>query len=217
MRVIIADEGELVRTGLRAVLMRHGDLEVVGEAADGRQLVSLAQELKPDLVVLDVALPLLNGIDAAQQIGKADTEIKMVMLSSELNGEMVGDALRAGVCSFLLKSDDSGTLLSAIRAVIHGQTYLPPRVATLVVADFVLARSEKRFQPNVSPVLTGKQRQVLQLLSEGNTNKSVANQLGISVKTVEAHRAQIMEKLHMRTVAELTKYAIRVGLTTVNR
>ncbi len=238
-RILVADDHEMVRAGICSVLLRQHDNEVVGEACNGREAVDLARRLLPDVVILDVTMPLLNGIEAARQIISESPQVKAVMLSIHCEQTMVTEALRAGASAYLLKNSAAVELQLALRAAREGTTYLSPKVGQVVVAGYLNERGASAVsashahhnqfnatgaagsaggspvQVSVFTALTAKQREVLQLLTEGKTNKEVAACLHISSKTVEAHRAQIMEKLNIRTVAGLTKYAIREGLTSV--
>ena len=235
-RILVADDHEMVRAGICSVLLRQHDNEVVGEACNGREAVDLARRLLPDVVILDVTMPLLNGIEAARQIISESPQVKAVMLSIHCEQTMVTEALRAGASAYLLKNSAAVELQLALRAAREGTTYLSPKVGQVVVAGYLNERGASAVsashahhnqfnaaggaggspvQVSVFTALTAKQRVVLQLLTEGKTNKEVAACLHISSKTVEAHRAQIMEKLNIRTVAGLTKYAIREGLTSV--
>ena len=222
-RILVADDHEMVRAGICSVLQRQGQNDVVGEASNGREAVDMSRTLTPDIVILDVTMPLLNGIEAARQIISDAPQTKAIMLSIHCEQTMVTEALRAGASAYLLKNSAAVELQLAIRAAQEGTTYLSPKVGQVVVAGYLGDRGTTSRAPvGSSPVqvsvftaLTAKQREVLQLLAEGKTNKEVAACLHISSKTVEAHRAMIMEKLNIRTVAGLTKYAIREGLTSV--
>jgi DNA-binding NarL/FixJ family response regulator len=204
----------MVRAGLISMLQRDPGNEVVGEAGDGRQAVEMARKLQPDVIFCDVTMPLLNGIEATRHIREfSPREIKVIMISVHYDQTMVTEALRAGANGYLLKTSAAVELQLAVRAAREGATYLSPRVGQVVVDGLLADRDPER--PRVFSALTAKQREVLQLLAEGKTNKEVAACLCISAKTVEAHRGQLMEKLHIHTVAGLTKYAIREGITSV--
>jgi DNA-binding NarL/FixJ family response regulator len=205
LRVLLADDHVVVRQGLRALLERAG-FEVVGEAGDGQEAIRLAGELDPDVAVLDVAMPLLNGIDAARGITKASPRTKTVLLTMYAQGRIVLEGLRAGVRGVVVKSRAIEELLRAIQTVCKGDRYLSPDVSN-VIADWYVASGDAR-----EPHLRDRERQVLQLVAEGKTTKEVATILGISVKTAESHRAKIMERLDIHDTAGLVRYAIREGL-----
>ena len=215
VRILIADDHEMVRAGLASMLARDAGNEVVGEAANGREAVDLARKLQPDVVFCDVTMPVLNGIEATRQIHELSADIKVIIISVHYDQTMVTEALRAGASGYLLKTSAAVELTLALRAAREGATYLSPKVGQVIVNGYLSERDPDR--PRVFSALTAKQREVLQLLAEGKTNKEVAAALCISAKTVEAHRGQLMEKLNIHTVAELTKYAIREGLTSLER
>jgi two-component system response regulator NreC len=212
-RIVLADDHRLMREGLKTLIAGESDLEVVGEAEDGRTAVSLALDLEPDLVIMDVAMPGLNGIEATRQILKQVPKVRIIALSMHSDRRFVGEMLKVGASGYLLKDGAFDELVRAIRAVLGGQTYLNPRVASIVIEHHV--RRPRAETSSVWSVLTSREREVLQLLSEGKTSKQIAAQLHISAKTVESHRRQITDKLGLRSVAELTKYAIREGLTSL--
>lgn len=203
--VLLADDHVLVRQALRMVLEREG-LTVRGEACDGHEAVRLAGELKPDLAVLDVAMPTLNGLDAARQIGKVSSRTRTIILTMYIDDHYVIDALRAGVRGYVIKTQAAQDLVAAIRTVTQGQLYLSPGVSAVVV-DAYLARSYAPVDP-----LTLRERQVLQLVAEGKTSKEIATILALGVKSVESYRVRIMHKLEIHNTAGLVRYAIREGL-----
>jgi DNA-binding NarL/FixJ family response regulator len=212
-RILLADDHRLMREGLKTLIAGEPDLEVVGEAEDGRSAVSLALELLPDLVIMDVAMPGLNGIEATRQILKQAPAVRVIALSMHSDRRFVGEMLKVGASGYLLKDGAFDELVRAIRAVLAGQIYLNPRIASIVIEHHV--RRPQAEGGSAWSVLTSREREVLQLLSEGKTSKAIAAQLHISAKTVESHRRQITDKLGLRSVAELTKYAIREGLTSL--
>jgi DNA-binding NarL/FixJ family response regulator len=213
IRILLADDHKIVRDGLRSLLQAEADLEVVGEAANGREAVRLAQELSPDVVVMDVGMPDLNGIEATRYIAGGASGAKVIALSMHSDRRFVEGMLAAGATGYLLKDSAFEELARAIRTVAAGRTYLCPLVAGVVVQTLV--RASHAVQPARSPVLTPREREVLQLLAEGKSTKQIAGTLGVSVKTVETHRSRIMDKLDVHSVPELTKYAIREGLTSL--
>lgn len=205
LRVLLADDHLIVRQGLKAFLQREG-LEVVGEASDGQEAVRLAGDLRPDVAVLDLSMPLLNGIDAARQILQASPRMKTLLLTVHTEDQYVLEALRAGITGYVLKTQAALDLVQAIQEVSRGATYLSPGVSRAVVQAY-LATADLLPDP-----LTPREREVLQLIAEGKTTKETAQLLGVSVKTAESHRTRIMEKLDIHETASLVRYAIRRGL-----
>jgi DNA-binding NarL/FixJ family response regulator len=213
IRVIIADDHQIVRQGLRILLEREPDLEVVAEAEDGRLTVRLVRELHPDLVIMDVAMPDLNGIEATRQIMLEWPKVKVIALSMYADKRFVVNMLKAGASGYLLKDCAFEELIRAIRVVLAQKTYLSPGVTDIVVKDYM--KGTLPTAPSVFSVLTPREREVLQLMSEGKSTNTIADCLHVSVKTIETHRQQVMQKLNLRSIAELTKYAIREGLTSL--
>jgi DNA-binding NarL/FixJ family response regulator len=209
IRVLIADDHALVRAGLRALAASLKDVQVVGEAADGRQALALVKEHRPDVVLMDFSMPGLNGLEAAARIGKDYPEVRVLMLSAHSNEEYVCQALRAGVAGYLLKDSGTAELELAIRAVAGGQTFLSPAVSKHVINDYVRRVGG---EAGSLEILTPRQREILQMIAEGQTTKEIARTLHLSVKTVETHRSQLMERLNIHDVAGLVRYAVRVGL-----
>jgi DNA-binding NarL/FixJ family response regulator len=205
MKIVIADDHRLVRDGLRALLEREG-MEVVGEAASGREVIPLFFEVRPDVLIMDVAMPELNGIDAARQVLAASPLAKVIGLSMNDDRRHVIAMLNAGASAYILKTSAADELLQAIREVVAGRKYVSPAIAGVVLDE--LAAS------SAAPALTTREREVLQLVAEGLSSKEIACRLSVAVPTVETHRRQIMDKLGLRTIAQLTKYAIREGLTS---
>jgi DNA-binding NarL/FixJ family response regulator len=214
IRVVLVEDHRIVRDGLRALLDKQDGMEVIAEAGDGRSAVRVAREMQPEVVVMDVVLPDLNGIEATRKIIDEVPGTRVVALSMYSDKRFVAEMLRAGAHGYLLKDCAFDELARAIRAVADGQSYLGTGVADVVVEDYVqhMAGDGK----SAFSVLTPREREVLQLLAEGNSTKEIAAMLCVSPKTVETHRQQTMKKLGMNSVAELTKYAIREGLTSLD-
>jgi two-component system response regulator NreC len=206
VRILLADDHVMVRQGLKALLEREG-MEIVGEASDGREAARLAAELRPDVIVLDLAMPLLNGVAAAEAILKQAPRDKIILLTMHTDDHYVLAALRAGVSGYVMKTRASAELVQAIREVERGHFFLSPGVSGTVVAA-VRGRRDAPADP-----LTSREKQVLQLIAEGKTTKETAADLGISVKTAESHRTRIMQKLDIHETAGLVRYALRLGLT----
>jgi DNA-binding NarL/FixJ family response regulator len=204
-RVLLADDHQIVRQGLRGLLERAGH-EVVAEAVDGREAVQLASTSRPDVAVLDLAMPVLNGVDAAREMLRASQDLKVILLTMHTEGPYVLEALRVGVCGYVLKTQAAEDLAQAIEEVTRGAIYLSPLVSRMVVEAY---RTKGGFRP--SP-LSPREREVLQLVAEGKTTKEVAVILGVSIKTAESHRTRIMAKLDIHETANLVRYAIRHGL-----
>ncbi|MBU0513743.1 MAG: response regulator transcription factor [Proteobacteria bacterium] len=214
VRIVIVDDHQIVRDGLRSVMEKEGDLHVVAEADNGRDGVRVCRELGPDVVIMDITMPDLNGIEAARKIGADCPDTRVIALSMHSDKRYVTRMLEAGAAGYLLKESAIDEVVRAVRAVAAGQSYLSPPVADIVIADFRV-KPRRRGEAEGS-VLTDREREVLQLLAEGRTSKEIAGALDVSPKTVEAHRRQIMDKLDIHSVAGLTKYAIRDGLTSVD-
>jgi DNA-binding NarL/FixJ family response regulator len=214
VRIILAEDHRITREGLVNLLQERSDMQVVGEAENGREAVRLARELSPDLVIMDVTMPDLNGIDATRIITSGSNNTKVIALSMYSDKQFVQGMIQAGASGYLLKDCAFEELVSAIQAVIQGDTYLSPGIAGIVVQDYLNKLTTDR--SSADTVLTNREREVLQLIAEGNSTKEIAASLSVSVKTVETHRRQIMEKLGIFSIAELTKYAIREGLTSLH-
>lgn len=209
MRVIVADDHKMIRQGIRA-LLEKAEVQVIGEAADGHQAIAETKRLRPDVVVMDVAMPKLNGIDATRRLTAEMPEVKIVGLSVNTDRRYVIAMLEAGAAGYLLKSGTSEELCTALDAVNRGEKYLSPAIASSVVDEMIKPRSRP---PSERPP-SMREREVLQLIAEGKSSKEIASILDIAVPTVESHRKSLMNKLELRTIAELTKYAIREGLTS---
>jgi DNA-binding NarL/FixJ family response regulator len=212
IKILLADDHKIMRQGLRALIEKESDIKVVAEAAGGRTAVRLAKEVSPDVVIMDITMPDLNGIEATQQILSEAPNIKVLALSMHSDDFFVDSMLKARASGYLPKDCATKELVQAIRAVVGGETYLSPKVAGIVVQGYRRVMSES--QPTGASELTSREREVLQLVAEGETSKKIAARLQVSVKTVEAHRQQIMDKLNIRTIAGITKYAIQKGITS---
>ena len=203
--ILLADDHALIRQSLKALLERQG-CRIVGEAADGQEALRSAENSQPEIAILDISMPILNGIDAARELKKSAPKIKVILLTQHDEDQYVTDALRAGVKGYVLKNQVADDLVHAIREVSKGAVYLSPKISRAVV-DAYLSKARLSADP-----LSGRERQVLQLVSEGKSTKDVASLLGISVKTAESHRARLMKKLDIHETASLVRYAIRHGL-----
>lgn len=213
LRVVLADDHELVRAGIRSLLEDLPGVLVVGEAADGREAIRLIEAEHPDLVFMDVAMPGLNGLEAAQHIATSSPHSRLVILSMHGNEEYVLRALHSGVAGYMLKDSSTVELEAAVRAIRQGETYLSPSISSKLT-DYVRRTSEP--PPSSLDLLTPRQREILQLIAEGNTTRQIAHKLSISPKTVEAHRSQLMQRLDIHDIAGLVRYAIQVGLVSAS-
>lgn len=211
VQIILVDDHRIMRYGLRALIESSADMEVIGEAQNGRTAVKLVLELSPDVVIMDIEMPDLNGIEATRQIIVASPGIKVIVLSMHSDRQIIAEMLRVGAKGYLLKDSEPDEIIHAIRAVVANRTYLSPEITDIVAKDYVDHLLTSKYP--VSSVLTHRECEVLQLLAEGKTTKQIASNLCISVNTVESHRRQIMYKLDIHNIAELTKYAIRHKLT----
>jgi DNA-binding NarL/FixJ family response regulator len=219
LRILIADDHEVARRGIRALLESHPGWEVCAEAKDGRESVELASTMKPDLILLDIGMPNLNGLEAARQILAALPEVAILILTMQDSDQVVREVLRAGARGFLLKSDAGHDLVAAVEALQLQRTFFTTRVSQMVLEGF-LDRDNRRDQSvrnhhSDADVLTAREREVIQLLAEGKTSKEVAVTLKLSVKTAETHRTNLMRKLGLHSVADLTRYAVRNGIVQV--
>lgn len=213
LRVILADDHGLVRAGIRSLLEELPGVSVVGEAADGREAIHLIEAEHPDLVFMDVAMPGLNGLEAARRIAASSPHSRLVILSMHANEEYVLRALHSGVSGYMLKDSSTTELAAAVRAIRQGETYLSPSISSRLT-EYVRRTTEP---PRSSlDQLTPRQREILQLIAEGNTTRQIAHKLGLSPKTVEAHRSQLMDRLDIHDIAGLVRYAIQVGLVSAN-
>ncbi len=206
IRILLADDHALVRHGFRMILAAQPDMEIAGEAGNGREAVELAQKLKPDVVIMDVTMPELNGIEATRRLIELSPRTRVLALSMHKDAVYVREILRAGARGYLLKDSADADLLAAVRAVAKGEGYLSPGVSDAVLSDY------RRHVTDPLDLLTSREREVLQLIAEGKTNKEIATSLNLSVYTVEAHRGRVMEKLNLHSTGELVRFAVRSGL-----
>lgn len=215
-RVLLADDHVLVAEGIQKLL--EPEFELVGIVADGRSLVAAASKLQPDIAVVDISLPLLNGLDASRQVKKANPDIKIIILTMHSEPNFVTQAFRVGVSGYVLKQSVGSELVQAIREVLKGRTFVSPMVTQSLVDQAVNPTSSTTAgEPNgFAQSLSSRQREVLQLVAEGKATKEIASILNVSIKTVEFHKTRIMKELRLRTAAELTKYAISAGLTSIH-
>jgi DNA-binding NarL/FixJ family response regulator len=209
-RVVIADDHTILLEGLRSLLEPHFDL--VGTVEDGRKLLGAVEQLKPDVVIVDISMPLLNGIEAARQIRKADSAVKIVMLTQHDDVSFVQEAFRAGASGYVLKRSAAKELVTAVQEVLRGRSYVTPLVTRDLLDSFIPATGETA---NLGRPLTERQREVLQLVAEGHSIKEIAGILNVSTKTVEFHKYRIMEELGLHTTADLTRYAIKHGIVAM--
>jgi DNA-binding NarL/FixJ family response regulator len=216
LQILIADDHEVARRGIRALLESHPGWEVCAEAKDGREAIDLADKMKPDLILLDIGMPVLNGLEAARQILATSPDAVILILTMHDSDQVVREVLKAGVRGFLLKSDAGRDLVAAVEALQRQRTFFTTRVSQMVLDAFL--HREDRDVEKVDPsgdVLTTREREVIQLLAEGKTSKEVSVILNLSVKTAETHRTNLMRKLDLHSVADLTRYAVRNGIVQV--
>jgi len=206
IRILLADDHAVVRQGFKLILGAQPDMEIVGEAGNGREAVDLSEQLKPDVVVMDVAMPELNGIEATRRIGESAPHARVLALSMHKDSVYVREVLRAGARGYLLKDSVAGDLVSAVRSVARGEGYLSPGVSDAVLDDY------RKHVTNPIDLLSSREREVLQMLAEGKTNKEIAGVLNLSVYTIDAHRGRIMEKLNLHSINDLVRFAVRNGL-----
>jgi two-component system response regulator NreC len=211
VRIVLADDHTVMRNGLRLLLERQPHLQVVGEAADGRQAVALSESANPDVVIMDIGMPNLNGIEAARQIVNRSPRTAIAILSMHSDESYVIRALKAGARAYLLKDSAEADLLAAVRALTEGKSFFSPAISKILVEDY-MRQLENRGAEDTYELLTNREREILQLLAEGRTNKEVANMLNLSLYTVETHRTHILQKLNLHSVPELILYAVRKGI-----
>jgi DNA-binding NarL/FixJ family response regulator len=210
LRVLLADDHALVRAGLRLIVERFPATEVCGEAGDGHEALRLIDVKRPHVVLMDISLPGLNGLEVAARITKDEPSVRVIMVSMHVSEQHVRQAFRAGAVGYLAKESTVAELELALRAVTQGQTYLSAAISRGVVDRYLDPSSEER----PGPALTPRQREIVQLIAEGHSTKEIASRLGLSIKTIETHRAQLMERLHIYDVAGLVRFAIRTGLVS---
>lgn len=211
IKILIVDDHKIVREGLRTLLDKQTGMKVVGEAANGSTAVKQALELSPDIVIMDITMPDLNGIEATRRIIAKNPKIKVIALSMHSDRRFMVETLKNGASGYLLKDSAFDELAFAIKTVMKNQTYLSSQIADLVLKDYINQLNKK--EPSAYSLLTPREREVLQMLAEGHTTKQISARMHVSVKTVETHRKQIMDKLNIHNIAGLTKYAIREGIT----
>ncbi len=211
IRIVLADDHAVMRRGLRLVLEQQKDFQIVGEAGDGREAVDLVEKVKPDVAVLDITMPNLNGIEAARQITAKQLGVSVVILSMHADEAFVLRALKAGARGYLLKESPESDFLNAIRLVAEGKSFFSPAVSRMLVEDYVRQLQDRDIEDSFE-LLTPREREILQLIAEGKSNKDMAAMLGLSLYTVETHRGNMLDKLNLHTVPELIVYAVRKGV-----
>jgi len=216
LRILLADDHEIVRRGLCALLQKQDGWEVCGEASDGREAVEMAKKLKPDVVILDIGMPYLNGLEATRQLLQHDPHFKIIVLTITDSDQVIREALNAGARGFVLKSDAARDLVSAVEALQGKRMFFTPRVNDLVLAGFLdKGHAISQNEPPNLPILTAREREVTQLLAEGKSSKEVASLLSLSTKTVETHRSNIMRKLDLHSIRDLVVYAIKNNIIQI--
>jgi DNA-binding NarL/FixJ family response regulator len=211
-RILLVDDHEIMREGMCALLKRLPDIEIVGQASDGRSGINMAKEFGPDIVIMDIGMPNLNGIEATRQLLADNPRVKVMALSTHSDGSIVAKMLKAGASGYMLKESAFSELMEGIAAMMEGKTYLCSKIAKVVFSDYVTMLSSPQWPGGDG--LTSRENEVLQLVAEGKTSKEISQALNVSVKTVDSHREHIMEKLSIHNVAGLTKYAVREGITS---
>ena len=213
MRILLADDHGIVRRGMRSLLDTEPGVEVVGEASNGREALKLLEALRPDMAILDVAMPMLNGIEVTAQAMKAFPELKVIILSMYADESYVVRALTAGARAYLLKEATEEDLLPAVRAVAGGRSFFSPAISSILLADYVRHLKQRGLEDSYD-ILSDREKEVLQLLAEGRSNKEAAAVLNLSLSTVETHRLKLMQKLSLHNTAEIVLYAVRKGIIT---
>jgi len=213
IRVLLAEDHTIVRKGIRSLLDGEADIDVIGEAGNGRDALEKVEQLRPDVVVMDITMPTLNGLEATRRIKKLFPEIKVLILTVHANEEYIFQVLRAGASGYLVKQAAPAELISGIKAVWRGDSFLSPAISGKVIEEYIRQAEAKRVGKSYDN-LTDREREVLQLIAEGKSTREIAELLCVSVKTIETHRAHLRDKLNIHSTAELTKYAIRTGMTS---
>ena len=209
LRILIADDHDLLRRGVKELLQSHAGWEVCGEAHTGREAVAHAEQLKPDIVILDISMPDLNGVDAAKKIRKVSPNTEVLILSVHYSDQLIRDILEAGVRGYIVKSDSDRDLIIAVEALANHKPFFTPRATEVMLTNFNEGRARPEISEPIRERLTAREREIVQLLAEGKSSKEVASSLCISVKTAETHRANVMRKLQLHAVSELVRYAVR--------
>jgi DNA-binding NarL/FixJ family response regulator len=211
IKILIVDDHTVMRDGIRALLGLHDDFEIVGEASEGREAIEKARELAPDVIVMDIAMPGMDGLEATRRLTKKNPKLKVLVLTQHDNREYILSAIKAGVVGYVPKRALGSELVSAIRAVFRGESFLYPSAAAALIEDYLHQAGEEPYDR-----LTDREREILKLIAEGHTSREIAGMLFISLKTVLGHRTKIMDKLHIRNRTELVKYAMRKGLISID-
>ena len=214
IRILLVDDHKILRDGICSLLKEYPDMEVVGEAADGKNALNLVKELSPDMVIMDISMPDLNGIEATRKILADYPHIKVMALSMHYDKHFVSEIFKAGASGYLLKDCAFEEMAHAIRMIIDNKTYVNSQIASLVV-ESLMSDSPRSHNKHAFSLLTEREKEVLQLIAEGKSTKQIASNLNVSTKTIESHRRQVMGKLNIRNIADLTKYAIREGLIAI--
>jgi DNA-binding NarL/FixJ family response regulator len=214
IRILLVDDHKILRDGICSLLKEYPDMEVVGEAADGKSALNLVKELSPDMVIMDISMPDLNGIEATRKILADYPHIKVMALSMHYDKHFVSEIFKAGASGYLLKDCAFDEMAHAIRMIIDNKTYINSQIASLVV-ESLMSDSPRSHNKHAFSLLTEREKEVLQLIAEGKSTKQIASNLNVSTKTIESHRRQVMGKLNIRNIADLTKYAIREGLIAI--
>ena len=212
VQVLIVDDHEIMREGMTALLRKYSQFEVVGQATDGRQALEMASQLKPDVIIMDVGMPNLNGVDATKKLISMYPDLKIMALSAHSDGAIVAKMIKAGASGYMLKESAFDELIEGLNTLLDGRTFLCNKISKVVFSDYVGMVTNR--QAKAGDGLSSREREVLQLVAEGHTTKEIAEVLKLSTKTIDSHREHIMEKLEIRNIAGLTKYAIREGLTS---